>query len=345
MERYPLIYSGGRRRRNRKWAYIISALLIILALKIFTGGSEPASVVGNVGEFSSFTDSTETENNAVLTPAMPVQAPVQEASFDEIPASLSESNRELNAVIDDVIKSTNTKPSRIIEARDKLNKMLSMPMSKQQLALVKKQISAISNTWLFSRTVFPEDTLCGNYKVKLADRFAVLGKKFKVPYETLMRINKISNPKTLRAGDTIKIINGPFHCKIYRSTFTMDLYLQDTFIRTFSVGLGKPGMETPTGSWVVKTGGKLISPTWTDPATGKTYEAKNPNYPLGARWIGLEGIKGAAKGRTGFALHGTKNAEQIGTAGSQGCIRLYNNDVILLYDLLMPGVSQVIVVE
>ncbi len=341
MERYPMSYSGRRKRRSRKWTYIISALLIILALKIFTGGSEPASVVGNVGEFSSSIDSTETENNAVLTPARPVQ----EASFDEIPASLSKSNRKLNTVIDDITDCINAKPPRIIEARDKLNKMLSTPMSKQQLALVKKQISEISNTWLFSRTVFPEDTLCGNYKVKLADRFAVLGKKFKVPYETLMRINKISNPKALRAGDTIKIINGPFHCKIYRSTFTMDLYLQDTFIRTFSVGLGKPGMETPTGSWVVKTGGKLISPTWTDPATGKTYEAKNPNYPLGARWIGLEGIKGAAKDRTGFALHGTKNAEQIGTAGSQGCIRLYNNDVILLYDLLMPGVSQVIVVE
>jgi lipoprotein-anchoring transpeptidase ErfK/SrfK len=160
-----------------------------------------------------------------------------------------------------------------------------------------------------------------------------------------MQINNISNPKALRAGDTIKVINGPFHCRIYRSTFTMDLYLQDTFVRSFSVGLGKPGMETPTGRWIVKPGGKLLSPTWTDPDTGKTYEAQDSGYPLGVRWIGLEGLDGTAKGRTGFAIHGTKNPKQLGMAGSRGCIRLDNDDVKLVYDLLMPSVSQVVVVE
>ena len=162
-----------------------------------------------------------------------------------------------------------------------------------------------------------------------------------------MQINNISDPRALRAADTIKVIKGPFHCRIYRSTFTMDLYLQDTFVRSFSVGLGKPGVETPTGRWIVKPAGKLISPTWTDPATDKTYEAQDPDYPLGARWIGLEGVDGEAKGRTGFAIHGASDSEQDETGGavSQGCIRLYNSEEILLYNLLTPGVSQVIVIE
>jgi len=116
-------------------------------------------------------------------------------------------------------------------------------------------------------------------------------------------------------------------------------------VRSFPVGLGKPGMETPTGFWVVKQGGKLISPTWTDPVSGKTYEAEDPDYPLGSRWIGLEGLKGGAVGRTGFAIHGTKNPEEIGTAGSQGCVRLHNGDAILVYNLLVPGHSQVEIVE
>ena len=111
------------------------------------------------------------------------------------------------------------------------------------------------------------------------------------------------------------------------------------------MGLGQPGMETPTGLWVVKLGGKLIAPTWVDPITGKVYEAEDPDYPLGSRWIGLEGIKGGAKGRTGFAIHGTKDPNQIGTASSQGCIRLHNGNAILMYNLLMPGLSQVEVVE
>lgn len=102
---------------------------------------------------------------------------------------------------------------------------------------------------------------------------------------------------------------------------------------------------SPTGLWRVKLGGKLISPKWTDPDTYKTYKADDPDYPLGSRWIGLEGIKGDAVGRSGFAIHGTKDPNQIGTASSQGCIRLHNGDAILVYNLLIPGLSRVETVE
>ena len=125
----------------------------------------------------------------------------------------------------------------------------------------------------------------------------------------------------------------------------MDLYLQDTFVRSFPVGLGKEGMETPSGLWLVKPDGKLIKPTWTDPITGKTYKAHDPDYPLGSRWIGLEGLSGQARGRDGFAIHGTKDPNEIGKPSSQGCIRLHNGDAILFYDILMPGVSQIEVVD
>ncbi|MEE9370807.1 MAG: L,D-transpeptidase, partial [Sedimentisphaerales bacterium] len=155
----------------------------------------------------------------------------------------------------------------------------------------------------------------------------------------------ISRAEALQAGETIKVINGPFHARVYRSTFTMDLYLQNTFVRSFPVGLGKPGMETPTGLWAVKAGGKLIKPSWTDPITGKRYEGDDPDYPLGSRWIGLEGLSGDAVGRTGFAIHGTKKPEEIGTAGSQGCVRLHNGDVILVYNLVVPVYSRVEIVE
>ena len=61
----------------------------------------------------------------------------------------------------------------------------------------------------------------------------------------------------------------------------------------------------------------------------------------------MEGVDGAAKSRTGFAIHGASNSKEDETGGavSQGCIRLYNGEEILLYNLLTPGVSQVIVVE
>ena len=93
--------------------------------------------------------------------------------------------------------------------------------------------------------------------------------------------------------------------------------------------------------WRVQDGGKLIKPTWTDPDTGRVYKSNDPDYPLGSRWIALDGVSGAAVGRTGFAIHGTKEPEQIGTAGSRGCIRMYNGDAVLMYNLLVPVYSQV----
>jgi LysM repeat protein len=274
-----------------------------------------------------------------------VEAPPKIDLVEYVPEAASESNPEVDELISGATTLVSAKPSRIIEARDKLNEALSMPMGEQQRAFVKRQLSRLAERWLFSRTAFEHDSLCGSYQVKQGDRLTSIGGQFKVPYQVLMRINNISRPETLRAGEMIKVVNGPFHARIYRSTFTMDLYLQDTFVRSFSVTLGKAGMETPTGHWVVKRDGKLISPTWTDPLTGKTYEAEDPDYPLGSRWIGLKGIEGAAKDRTGFAIHGTKHAGELGTATSRGCIRLYDGDVKLVYDLLTPGLSQVVVAE
>ena len=83
---------------------------------------------------------------------------------------------------------------------------------------------------------------------------------------------------------------------------------------------------------------------WPNPEGGIVYP-DDPEYPLGSRWIGLNGIEGQAKGRTGFGIHGTKDPDTIGTRSSQGCIRLYNGQVIELYDLMTPGKSKIRVMD
>ncbi|MHC4389613.1 MAG: L,D-transpeptidase, partial [Planctomycetota bacterium] len=110
------------------------------------------------------------------------------------------------------------------------------------------------------------------------------------------------------------------------------------------VGLGKVDTETPTGLWRVEPGGKLVKPQWTD-QFGKTHHPGDPNYPLGSRWIALEGLRGEAKDRTGFAIHGTKEPEQIGSRGSMGCIRMHNGEAIMVYNMLADGLSQVEVTD
>ena len=125
----------------------------------------------------------------------------------------------------------------------------------------------------------------------------------------------------------------------------MDVYLQTTYVRSFIVGLGLPGQETPTGLWRVDPKGKMEQPIWYDKIENRTYYPEDPDYPLGSRWIGLEGLQGDAKGEEGFAIHGTKDPQQLGTQGSRGCIRLENGDAILVYNMLFPVDSLVDVTD
>jgi LysM repeat protein len=254
-------------------------------------------------------------------------------------------NPKTDDLIREATKILEENPNRIIEARQLLNDALMMATNPQQQGILKRKLSELSDQWLFSKTIYPQDKLCGTYQVEPGEQLRYIGRTFNVPYEALMEINKISDATKLQADQVIKIVHGPFHAIIDRSEFAMDLYLQDTFVKSFQVGLGMEDMETPTGLWVIQQGGKLIKPRWTDPLTQRTYEPDDPDYPLGSRWIGLEGIEGDALGRQGFAIHGTKDPETIGTRSSQGCIRLHNGNAILIYKLLEEGISKVRVID
>lgn len=58
-----------------------------------------------------------------------------------------------------------------------------------------------------------------------------------------------------------------------------------------------------------------------------------PDNPLGARALYLH--RGGRD--TMFRIHGTGDYTSIGNATSAGCIRLYNQDIIDLYDRVAPG--------
>ncbi|MHC4741673.1 MAG: L,D-transpeptidase family protein [Planctomycetota bacterium] len=365
-----------RNNKKLKWLYAVFLLLVIVIvrMRMQSGGIGPSTIFGrDKSESAPIPSSIEQEDRAFAPqlrlmpesdfgsmrqrPSKPSPKPTeQKTSRPGAPQPSTwilpgphdpavEHSPESDSAVAEVMSGLNGKPADIIEARDKLNSMLSGSLSSRQSTSVKKTLAELSEKWLFDKTVYPEDEICSSYKVKPGDNLAGIGKKYKVPYQIIMRINNIKDPRTLRAGKPIKVINGPFHVVVSHSTFTMDLYVQNTYVRSYKVGLGRPEHQTPTGRWRVKPGGKLISPLWRDPDTGKNYHAEDPDYPLGSRWIALEGLEGEAKGRTGFAIHGTRKPEEIGRRSSRGCIRVRDDEVKMVYDLLVPRLSEVVVVD
>jgi lipoprotein-anchoring transpeptidase ErfK/SrfK len=344
---------------NRRTQYILLILaVIIIALVIvnqqrkkqkeqLTEATEPVSTTKSAEPVVTPTPQapapTETTAPVASTPA-PAQPVAVQAPAEPNQIVVSDgTSPEATAIIRQAVLDKNE--GRIIPARDQFNRALDMKLSDAVRDEVKKQLTQLAQKWLFEKTIYPGDTLTELHKVQSGEVLAITARQYKVPHECVEKINGIINPERLQAGQVIKVVNGPFSVVISKKNYTLDLYLQGMFVKTYKVGLGKVERETPSGKWRASIGGKMVRPTWTDPDTGRVYHGNDPDYPLGSRWIALEGLEGAAKGRTGFAIHGTKDPETIGTRASRGCIRLFNGDVVEVYDMMEPGVSEVLVVE
>ena len=349
MARYPA--GAGNNKGGQKWIYIFLGLLVAIAITAFfynPFGSDKPKQVADEQEPVVLQDQIKLQEQSLPDVNVLADNTLTKTDANQA-AAIIDPIAQASAKIDEDIQKARdcmqAQPPKVIEARDRLNETLHLEITPQQSQLIRDELSKIADIWLFSNKIFPSDTLCGVYKVQSGDVFQNIAKPYKVPYEVIMTINGMTDPRALRVGQALKIVNGPFHAKVYRSSSRMDIYLQNTFVKSFPVGLGKPGYETPTGMWIAKPSGKLIAPTWTDPDTGRVYEAEDPDYPLGSRWVSLEGVSGDSLGRTGFAIHGTKAPEEIGQATSRGCIRLHNGDAILVYNMMEPGLSQVEVIK
>jgi len=267
---------------------------------------------------------------ATAAPASPAQPPVNSAT-----------------VLTDAAARVST--GDLLGARSMLNTaLLSGKLSAADTESVKKQISEINKTVIFSAKQFPKDPLGGTYTVKAGDHLSSIGTAHQVPYELLMQLNGLANAKMLRYGQNLKIINGPFHIVISKSKFTMDVYLgspggaDSMYVTSYPVGLGTDN-STPTGTWSIKN--KVPHPTYFPPEghAGAVLEPGDPKNPLGDYWLGLEGTDGQAVGQKSYGIHGTIDPSSIGKQSSMGCIRLRNEDVAMVYKMLFTGKSIVIV--
>jgi LysM repeat protein len=237
----------------------------------------------------------------------------------------------------------------LVNARAILNEaVLSNSLSPNDIAAAKTQLRDINQTLVFSPKRISGDPFVGSYTIKSGETLKKIADQYEVPWEFLARINNISDARKIRAGQTIKVVQGPFHGIINKTAFTMEIYLGSPgesgsmFVTSYPVGLGKED-STPSGIWIVRIGGKLKNPKFWGAGDLKPMEADDPNNPLGERWIALDGLESHLEGKTSYGIHGTIDPKSIGKMESLGCIRLRNEDVDVVYDMLFEGKSKVIV--
>ena len=103
-------------------------------------------------------------------------------------------------------------------------------------------------------------------------------------------------------------------------------------VTTFPIGIGEKDAVTPIGNFTISD--KKENPSWSvPPSLRHKYDVRwfppGPDNPLGDFWMGLNGTR--------YGIHGTDVPWSIGRLVTHGCIRLYPEDITVLFDQVAVG--------
>lgn len=104
--------------------------------------------------------------------------------------------------------------------------------------------------------------------------------------------------------------------------------------KKYPVAIGRTGWETPTGQFKIQQ--KVKNPSWVNFYSGLLVKSGKSN-PLGTRWIGFHTDCKKIRTCAQIGFHGTPNRDSIGKAETHGCVRMYDEHVQELFEMVKVG--------
>jgi L,D-transpeptidase ErfK/SrfK len=162
-----------------------------------------------------------------------------------------------------------------------------------------------------------------------------------VGFEAVMRLNPDLDPWIPPAGSVVRLPTRYLLPQVAPAGLVVnipEMRLYDFGVKegpeVLAVAIGDAVDATPVGEF--RVGRKRIDPEWRVPKSIKAVKPElppvvppGPDNPLGSRWLTI--------GNTSYGLHGTNVRWSIGRIATHGCVRLYEEDVVRLYDRVREG--------
>ncbi len=148
----------------------------------------------------------------------------------------------------------------------------------------------------------------------------------------IARANQLASETAIRPGDVLRIPTDRPSILVDISARWALYLLGDEVAASWEVGVGKDATPTRPGRYTV--GLKQKEPMWS-PVGREPVPFGDPENPLGTRWLAW-----FEEGRnTSLGFHGTNDASGVGQRVSDGCVRMRNPDVELLFEILPKDAS------
>ncbi|MCC6464891.1 MAG: L,D-transpeptidase family protein [Planctomycetes bacterium] len=245
------------------------------------------------------------------------QAPAPAAGLAQVERLLAETSATLAAAEGEA------REAALRDAYGKLAPLLENPLPVEERERALPLFHSVTSE-LFLSSVHNE--FSENYVVKSGDSYDRIAAKAGVSTALLYDLNnRPRGHKALHPGENLKLPKGQPHVVVRKRDFTASLYFGQWLVRQYVVAHGKNN-NTPEGA-------STISTMSVDPEKS----SRGPNDQVNEmklRWMGLSSYGG---NRTGIGFHGTQHADSIPGMTSRGCIRMKDEDVVELYDMLRIG--------
>lgn len=274
------------------------------------------------GEQPPAASQTPAEGDASSSKTAAEEPAADPAAITEPPVRVAKRPKDQESAFDFAEIDRQIKSGQLVEAHQALSKLFwQQPDLRSR---VQERIDLTAKALYFS----PQPHLQEPYVVQAGDQLRKIAGRHHVPWQYLARLNRI-DPKRLREGQKLKVIDGPFGVVITLRDFELTVHLRGQYVRSYPCCIGQNN-STPVGKFKVLN--KVTNPQYTDP-DGKVFAGGDPKNPLGTHWIDLG---------DSYGIHGTIDPDSIGKAESRGCVRLLNADVHEVYDLLETN-SEVVI--
>lgn len=183
------------------------------------------------------------------------------------------------------------------------------------------------------------------HRVRGRESLLEIARDYSLGYREIAKANPELDP--LLPGDgarvqipTVRVLpEAPFQQGIVINLAEKRLYYffqeqEQNLVISFPVGIGATDGETPPGDFTITI--KLTEPNWTMPES--IWQKRpdlprvvppGPDNPMGNHALQLS--------NSSYFIHGTNRPWSIGRRATHGCIRLYPEDISMLFRLVPPG--------